>query len=103
MTVNGLIKRSQNIDIKPALFWAGNFYTMKNVCGMEEWMRSFWCRLEMQTELKGTVAFLMLRWHGDSTDLSPAINMDVAFFKFQCFITIMQSKIPELTFICIYL
>lgn len=37
--------------------------------------------------------------HGDSADLNAAINMDVAFYKIQCFITATQSKIPELIFI----
>lgn len=43
-----LNKGSQVIDIEPALVWVGNFYTIKNVYGVEEWMRLVWCRLEMQ-------------------------------------------------------
>jgi len=38
--------------------------------------------------------------HDDSTDLSPTVNMDVVFYKIQCFITATQIKTPELTFIC---
>lgn len=57
----------------------------------------------MQPDLKETVTLsnaVFEKAHGDNSDLSPAINMDVHLYKILCFIPAVQNKIPELTFIC---
>lgn len=57
----------------------------------------------MQTDLnrKRSIPNAVLEMaRGDSADLTPAINTDVAFYKIQRFITSTQSKIAELTFTC---